>query len=244
MSKIKNLFATPKKAIITSVCLIAAIAVVGTGTAFAAAAVAEHNSIGATNAEGYALADAGLNRSDVHVFRTEFEREDGQYVYEVKFFDINGVEYEYCIDAKNGTVLKKDMEGQPPAKSEQAEPDKTSNQTVDRPASQPLQTPGQEQPTPASSQTSGQTQSQTQGNSGSAAYIGVDKAKSIAVSHAGMAVSDVVFQKAKLENDDGRAEYEIEFYKNGIEYEYTIDAASGEILEFESEHDDDDYDDN
>lgn len=74
--------------------------------------------------------------------------------------------------------------------------------------------------------------------SGSAAYIGVDRAKSIAVAHAGLALSDAVFQKAKLENDDGRAEYEIEFYKDGVEYEYTIDAVSGDVLEYDAEMDD------
>ena len=33
--------------------------------------------------------------------------------------------------------------------------------------------------------------------------------------------------------------YEIEFYQNGMEYEYEIVAASGEILKFESEPEDD-----
>ena len=32
--------------------------------------------------------------------------------------------------------------------------------------------------------------------------------------------------------------YEVEFYKDGMEYEYTIDAATGEILDFELEEDD------
>ena len=33
-------------------------------------------------------------------------------------------------------------------------------------------------------------------------------------------------------------EYEIEFYKDRIEYEFTIDAAAGTVLEYESEYDD------
>ena len=32
--------------------------------------------------------------------------------------------------------------------------------------------------------------------------------------------------------------YEIEFYVNGVEYEYEIDAVTGEIISFESEIDD------
>ena len=39
--------------------------------------------------------------------------------------------------------------------------------------------------------------------------------------------------KVELDYDDGRAEYEVEFRCNGIEYEYTIDAASGTILDYE-----------
>lgn len=69
-------------------------------------------------------------------------------------------------------------------------------------------------------------------------YIGVDKAKSIAVSHAGFSLSEVTFSKAKFEDDDGYMVYEVEFYRDGREYEYTIDASEGTILEHESELDD------
>lgn len=73
----------------------------------------------------------------------------------------------------------------------------------------------------------------------SGTYIGIDKAKSIAVQHAGLSLSEVTFKKAKLDTDDGNTEYDIEFYKDGIEYEYEIDATSGKILEYDSERDDD-----
>ena len=67
----------------------------------------------------------------------------------------------------------------------------------------------------------------------SSGYIGVDRAKEIALEHAGLSSSDVNFVKAEFDHDDGRAEYEIEFHHNFREYEYTIDAASGTILEAE-----------
>lgn len=66
-------------------------------------------------------------------------------------------------------------------------------------------------------------------------YIGVDKAKEIAVNHAGLTEAQVQFSKAKLENDDGETEYEVEFFFGNMEYEYSIDAVSGKILEFNSE---------
>jgi len=60
-------------------------------------------------------------------------------------------------------------------------------------------------------------------------YIGLEKAKSIALKDAG--VSGVTFVKAKLDSDDGVRVYDIEFYKDNVEYDYEIDAATGQILE-------------
>ena len=67
------------------------------------------------------------------------------------------------------------------------------------------------------------------------ASIGVESAKEIAAAHAGLSKEEVFFTKAELEH--GRSEYEIEFYHDRIEYEYTIDAATGAILEYKSEYD-------
>ena len=66
----------------------------------------------------------------------------------------------------------------------------------------------------------------------------VEKAKTLALNHAGLSAGEVSLSKAKFENDDGIMVYEIEFIKDRTEYEYTIDAASGKILEFDSEYDD------
>lgn len=68
-------------------------------------------------------------------------------------------------------------------------------------------------------------------------FIGVDRAKSIALGHAGVSASSVSFSKAKLDDDDGRGVYEIEFYVGNTEYDYEIDAHSGSILEASAEND-------
>lgn len=62
--------------------------------------------------------------------------------------------------------------------------------------------------------------------------------KEIALNHADCQASEVYFSKAKFEKEHGSMFYEVEFYKDGMEYEYTIDAATGEILDFELEEDD------
>ena len=67
------------------------------------------------------------------------------------------------------------------------------------------------------------------------ADIGVEKAKEAALSHAGVAESDTVFLIAEADYDDGHKEYEVEFYAGGTEYDYTIDAASGRVLKFDTE---------
>ena len=40
-------------------------------------------------------------------------------------------------------------------------------------------------------------------------------------------------EKAELDYDDGRAEYELEFHSGHREYECTVDAVSGKVLSFE-----------
>lgn len=77
--------------------------------------------------------------------------------------------------------------------------------------------------------------------SASAKYIGIDKAKSAALSNAGKKSSDVTFTKAKLEKDDGVWQYEIEFISGDFEYEYEINAENGKIISQDKErmdHDD------
>ena len=69
-------------------------------------------------------------------------------------------------------------------------------------------------------------------------YIGVDSAKNTALNHAGLSAGSVTFTKAKLENDDGISVYEIEFRQGKMEYDYTIDATKGTILEWDKDYDD------
>ena len=64
--------------------------------------------------------------------------------------------------------------------------------------------------------------------------IGLERAKEIALAHAGCSASQVTFVKARKEYDDGIAEYDIEFTCDGWKYEYEIHANTGDVLESES----------
>lgn len=66
-------------------------------------------------------------------------------------------------------------------------------------------------------------------------YIGIAKAKQIALSHAGFRPSQVYFTKQKFDMEDGVAVYKLEFIKGRLEYEYEIDAVTGMIREWDRE---------
>ena len=64
-------------------------------------------------------------------------------------------------------------------------------------------------------------------------YIGSEKAREIVLNHAGLASSDVRFTKVELDVDYHMATYEIEFYYDYYEYDYEVDAVTGEVLKYE-----------
>lgn len=60
--------------------------------------------------------------------------------------------------------------------------------------------------------------------------ISMDEAISISLKDAGFKEADVTGLHAELERDDGITIYDVDFYKDGKEYDYEILAETGEIL--------------
>lgn len=117
----------------------------------------------------------------------------------------------------------------------------TNEQTTEQPAGneQTTEQPSAEQTTeqPATDQTTeqpitGQTGEQQPQQSAS---ITEEQAKEIAANHAGVAVADLTFHSVSLEEDDGRRVYDVEFYSGSTEYDYEIDAATGDILSYDND---------
>lgn len=79
------------------------------------------------------------------------------------------------------------------------------------------------------------TQINEQSNVNNTAKISVDRAKEIALSHAGLTSSEVNFKRTELDFDNGIQKYEVEFYYNYIEYSYEIDANTGVVLSYEQD---------
>ena len=296
----KKLFSTPKKAIIIVICIVVVI-IAATVTAIKSTLITK------AEAKIAALKDAGLSEAEASALRARLEFDDGRFQYEVDFYS-NGTEYEYLIQAKNGEIIARDIEGDrnrnndmqdtgnqfaadenssvQPRKDVENQPAANGNSTaqsqedsLDTAKAAALKDAGLSESDVTFKKTEldhshgtqvydiefytsdtkydyeidasngtvlekniEQFQSRTNPtdstiNNSSNDYIGVDRAKEIALNHAQMNESDVQFAKAKLENDDGGVEYEIEFYSGRTEYDYTIDAVSGNIIEYDVDYD-------
>ena len=68
-------------------------------------------------------------------------------------------------------------------------------------------------------------------------YIGIERAKEIAFTHAKVDGTKVYKLEVDMDRDDGRMIYEVDFKHDGWEYEYEIDATTGEVLYWDKERD-------
>ena len=97
----------------------------------------------------------------------------------------------------------------------------------DKEAANPSETTGAAETT-ASAETTAAANDQKQ------KLIGEDRAKEIALKKVnGAKASDIT--KIKLETDDGRQVYDGELVYNGKEYDFEIDAVSGDVLQWDEE---------
>ena len=193
----------------------------------------ETGDIGMEKAKEAALAHAGLKASQVDFTKAKSSTDNGRRIYEIEFFKDN-VEYDYEILASTGEVMEfsKEAERQGTSSSGNAQSGSSGSNS------------GSSTSGSSGSNSGGSTSSSNQSGSSSSQsnFIGVDKAKSIALKDAGVSSSSATFMKAKLDRDDGYYLYEIEFYSGDMEYEYEINALTGAILERDRERMDyDDY---
>lgn len=201
------------KKVITGICSVVAAGAILAGATFASASVTKKNSIGSDKALEIALTDAGIQKEKATGTKSEFDKDNGRYIFDVDFIS-DGKEYDYKIDAKSGEIIERDVD----------KDDSTVVKTTDK----------AESTTTADSTTNKETTKAETSNS-QTKRISLDKAKKIALDNAGITSSKAKFTKAKLEKDDGKYEYDIEFTSGNKSYDYTLDAYSGKILEKEIE---------
>lgn len=213
----KEFFKNHKKGILTNVCAIVLIALVAVIIIFTTTSFAESSSIGKENAQNFAFVDAGIDPLEAKKIKTEFKFKNGQFIYDVEFIS-NGTEYEYWIKASNGSIIKKEVDISDEIIKQEEDNSKKQENEVNK-----EQTTINEENNYNSSQ-----KESTETNSNN--LISLETAKNKALSNAGVSASKCTFTKTKLDTDDGIKVYDIEFKTSDKEYEYEVDAKTGEIL--------------
>jgi len=185
---------------------------------------AESAYIGREKAKEAAFKHAGVKETDVRELDIEMDYEYGTMLYEVEFAS-GQYEYDYRIDADNGEILHSHRE----VDDDYAAPKKEEKETAKK---EETATEKKE------STTSKKVETTTANKVETATDIGREKAKSIALKHAGFSESAVSRLHVEKDYDDGRIEYSVEFTVNGKEYDYEISGSSGKILNYDIEIED------
>ncbi|MBR1989898.1 MAG: PepSY domain-containing protein [Firmicutes bacterium] len=249
MKKITQVLNSPLRIGGFALVILLLVAAVAFGSMQVGAGVNSNKTIGLDKGVNVALQDAGFTSEEVSGLIAHYDNDDGVATYEVDFV-AGGFEYEYTIKANDGTIIEASREAAetPVLKENEIKFEDQVQKDLVQPVQQPVQNEQPQQSAevqqpPVQSQEAQKPQVPSEPTS---KYIGVDKAKSIALSDAGIKSSAATFTKAKLDKDDGVATYEIEFFSGNTEYEYEISATSGKILDRDSDRedwDDDDWDD-
>lgn len=170
--------------------------------------------IGKDEAARIALEDAGYAETEVSRMRIAKDRDDGESIYEVEF-TVGNTEYDYEISASDGTIISVDYDGSH-AQSVQNQQDSDDQQAQSR------------QQEKAEQASSGQPDA-----SGSNVQITAEAASQMALDRVpGASAADL---KIELDYDDGRYKYEGDIIYNNKEYEFEIDAVTGDFLEWSEE---------
>ena len=163
-------------------------------------------------AQETALDAAKIDTADADISSATLSEVAGVTCYKVEFTSGDHA-YSYSINAENGEVLEMSSREQ----STSAASTDEDTQTV-----APSAVPSADTST-APAQTAPNTNTST-------GAVDEAKAQEIALAHAGVSAADATITKSKLDYDDGRQVYEIEWYANGAKYDYEIAVATGEIV--------------
>lgn len=192
-------------------------------------AISEKELISLEEAENAALAHAGISEPEAKITRSELDRDNGNFEYEIEF-TAKDYKYEYDINAEDGSVMSFSKEAVSSAIAETAA--QTSPPTT---ASSETQKRTEAETAKPETTTSAGTTPDSAVPSPAEKTITAEEAKAAALKHAGLNASEVTFTKAELDYDNGTAEYEIEFYSAADEYEYDINAETGMVIKYSKE---------
>lgn len=183
-----------------------------------AAGCGRSSDIGKDKAAETALKDAGYTEADITRLHVTEDSDDGVQTYEVEFTAEN-MEYEYEIQASDGDILSSSYEKMNTQYSmkQQDESQKDANQQKQESSGQPDKTEQNDAGQPAQADT----------------QITIEEASRLALDRVpGSSEKDL---KIELDYDDGISKYEGDIVYNQTEYEFEIDANTGNFLEWSEE---------
>ena len=220
-----------KQHFITGMALTLAAALAGCGAAAPAAnqtQAGQPSYISMTQAQTTALDAAHIDAASADISSSTLDEVAGVSCYKVEF-TAGGRAYDYSINAETGEVLEMSVRDEA-APADAPQTDAPVSDTASAPA-------------PASSNTTSTLVQAAPNTNASAGKVDEARAKEIALNHAGVKAADATVTKSKLDYEDGRQVYEIEFYVSGssgyTEYDYEIEAATGKIVSYD--HDAESY---
>ena len=158
-------------------------------------------------AQEAALKAADIEAADADISATTLSGVAGVACYKVEFTS-GEYAYSYTINAETGAVMEMSSQEQ------NAQASGTQTEVADSAA-------------PAPAQTSAAAPAQNATGTGT---VDEAAAQKIALEHAGVKAADATITKSKLDYEDGRQVYDIEWYAGGAKYDYEIAADTGEII--------------
>ena len=203
-----------QKWLLTGTALMLAAALAGCGNTPAADQAAK---ISMEQAQTAALDAASIAAADANFSATTLDDVAGITCYKVDF-SAGGYDYAYSINAESGEVLEASYHEQAGAV---ALPDGSTGTTTTQPSTTKPN---------VGAVTTAPAQTNTPNTGSATGAVDEAKAQEIALAHAGVKAADATITKSKLDYDDGRQIYEIEWYANGAKYDYEIAVATGEIV--------------
>ncbi len=175
--------------------------------------------IGASTAKSVALEAAGISASQAKFTSVDMLQRGEQDYYRVEF-TAQDEEYAYDIDALTGVVIASDS-GETAAEGMDAPDDGTIADNGNTVSGVGVPDDG------AAAEGAGTV------------MLSEKEAQARALAYAGLTSEQAAFIKSALDADDGRQFYEVEFYtEDGKEYDYEIDAFTGEVISFDHEAED------
>ena len=163
-------------------------------------------------AKAIVLENIGISEAEVQFVRVQLDTENGLSQYELELVS-ETEKYDYEVNAVTGEILSMNTEPNTNQGSSQSYDHNTDYNH------------------------NSENQHHEYESSHNSDHMAWEQVKQIALDYAGFSQEEVRHMEIQFDYEDGRAEYELEWYVGRTEYSCDIDALTGEVLSFEKDMD-------